>query len=93
MKILIIFTIISVVNVIMSTARSLLTVHGGKWIASISSAIYFGYYNIVLIYTVADFPMWQKIIVTATCNIIGVFIVKYIEEKAQKKNYGKLKLH
>ena len=38
----------------------------------------------MLIYTVADFPMWQKCVITFICNVIGVYIVKYIEEKARK---------
>ena len=83
MKLLIIFTILTIINVIASTIKSLLTVNGGKWLASISSAVYYGYYNIVLIYTVADFPMWQKVAVTAACNVVGVFLVKWCEERAE----------
>ena len=77
MKLLIIFTILTIINVIASTIKSLLTINAGKWLASISSAVYYGYYNIVLIYTVADFPMWQKVAVTAVCNVVGVFLVKW----------------
>lgn len=83
MKLLIIFTILSIVNVIASTIKSILTIKGGKWIASISSALYYGYYNIVLIYTVADFPLWQKVVVTIGCNLVGVFVVKLMEERKQ----------
>lgn len=60
--------------------------------ASIVSALYYGYYNIVLIYTVADFPLWQKVVVTAGCNLVGVFIVKYGEEKARKDKLWKVEL-
>lgn len=90
MKLLIIFIILTIINVIMSTIKSLLTINGGKWLAATSSAIYYGYYNIVLIYTVADFPMWQKVVVTAACNIVGVFIVKYFEERSQKEKLWKI---
>lgn len=37
-----------------------------------------------MLYTVADFPLWQKVVVTALCNVIGVYIVKWIENKARK---------
>ena len=84
MNTLIIFTVLSILNVIMSTLKSLITIKGNKFSASLVSAIYYGFYNIVLIYTVADFPMWQKVVVTAGCNLIGVFIVKWGEEKARK---------
>lgn len=83
-KLLLIFIGLSIINVIFSTARSILTIKGGKTIASLISGGYFAYYNIVLIYTVADFPMWQKCLITFACNVIGVWVVKFIEEKMRK---------
>lgn len=52
--------------------------------ASLVSALYYSYYNVVLIYTVADFPLWQKVIVTFACNLIGVYLVKWAEVKTRK---------
>lgn len=89
-NVLLIFILLSIVNVIASTARSILTIKGGKTIASISSASYFAFYNLVLIYTVADFPMWQKCLITFICNVIGVWIVKLIEEKLEKEKLWKV---
>ena len=83
-KLLMIFIGLSIVNVVFSTIKSIVTIKGGAFSASLISALYFGYYNIVLIYTVADFPLWQKVIVTFGCNLVGVFAVKYAEEKARK---------
>ena len=90
MKIIIIFTILSIINVIFSTVRSLATINGGKMLASILNGGYFAFYNIVLIYSVADFSLWQKCLITFTCNVIGVFIVKLIEEKMQKEKLWKV---
>lgn len=92
MNLLLIFVVLSIVNVIFSTIKSIVTIKSGPWVASIVSALYYGYYNIVLIYTVADFPLWQKVVVTAGCNLIGVFIVKYGEEKARKDKLWKVEL-
>ena len=92
MNLLIMFILLSIVNVIFSTIKSIVTIKSGPWIASIVSALYYGYYNIVLIYTVADFPLWQKVAVTAGCNLVGVFIVKYGEEKARKDKLWKVEL-
>ena len=92
MNLLIIFILLSIVNVIFSTIKSIVTIKSGPWIASIASALYYGYYNIVLIYTMADFPMWQKVAVTAGSNFIGVFIVKYFEAKARKTKLWKIEL-
>jgi hypothetical protein len=84
MKFLIVFIILSIVNVTFSTVRSIVTIKGGKLVASFISGGYFAFYNIMLIYTVADFPMWQKCVITFACNVVGVFIVKWIEEKMRK---------
>lgn len=90
MSIIILFTILTIVNVIFSTIKSIVTIKSGPWVASIVSALYYGYYNIVLIYTVADFPLWQKVVITSICNLVGVFIVKYGEMKSRKDKLWKI---
>lgn len=89
-ELLITFIILSIINVIFSTVRSIVTIKGGKATASFISGGYFAFYNIMLLYTVADFPMWQKCIITFVCNVIGVFIVKFIEEKSRKDKLWKV---
>lgn len=84
MKFLITFIVLSIINVVFSTVRSIVTVKGGKLSASLISGAYFAFYNIMLIYTVAEFPLWQKCLITGVCNIIGVWVVKFFEEKARK---------
>ena len=87
---LIIFVVLSIINVVFSTIRSIVTVKGGKMSASLLSGGYFAFYNIMLIYTVADFPMWQKCLITFVCNVVGVWIVKWGEEKARKDKLWKV---
>lgn len=84
MNILIVFTILTIVNVIFSTVKSIATVKATPAIAALLNGLYYAYYNAVLIYSVADFPLWQKMIVTMVCNLIGVYIVKWTEQKARK---------
>ena len=90
MKLLITFIALSIVNVIFSTIRSITTIKSGKTVASIISGGYFAFYNIMLIYTVADFPMWQKCLITFACNVVGVWIVKLVEEKMRKDKLWKV---
>lgn len=90
MKLLIIFSALTIVNVVFSTIKSLVTINGSKAAASIVSALYYGYYNIVIIYTVADFPLWQKIVVTFIANLVGVWLVKWGEERARKDKLWKV---
>ena len=90
MNVLILFSLLTVVNVIFSTIKSIVTIKSGKTVASLISAGYYGYYNVVLIYTVADFPLWQKVVVTFLANLIGVWLVKWGEEKARKDKLWKI---
>lgn len=92
MNILITFFILTILNVILSTVKSIITVKGSPVVAAIVNAMYYGFYNVVLIYTVADFPMWQKVAITFTCNLIGVFIVKWFEAKSRKEKLWLVKM-
>ena len=92
MKFLVTFIILSVINVVFSTIRSIATIKSGKTIASLLSGGYFAFYNIMLIYTVAEFPMWEKCIITFVCNVVGVWIVKALEEKMQKDKLWKIEM-
>jgi len=87
---LLVFVGLSIVNVVFSTIRSIVTINGSKIAASLISGGYFAFYNIMMIYTVADFPMWQKCIITFVCNVVGVFLVKWGEEKARKDKLWKI---
>lgn len=90
MNVLILFSLLTVVNVIFSTIKSIVTIKSGKTVASLISAGYYGYYNVVLIYTVADFPLWQKVVVTFLANLVGVWLVKWGEEKTRKDKLWKV---
>lgn len=92
MNVLILFSLLTVVNVIFSTIKSIVTIKSGKTVASLISAGYYGYYNVVLIYTVADFPLWQKVVVTFLANLVGVWLVKWGEEKARKDKLWLVKI-
>ena len=87
---LLVFIGLSIVNVVFSTIRSIVTINGSKAVASLISGGYFAFYNIMMIYTVADFPMWQKCVITFVCNVVGVYFVKWGEEKSRKDKLWKV---
>lgn len=89
-KFLIVFIALSIVNVIFATIKSIVTVGDNKWVASLVSGGYFAFYNVMMVYTVADFPMWQKCVITFACNVIGVYLVKWGEEKSRKDKLWKI---
>lgn len=84
MKLLIIFIVLNIVNVIIQTFKSLAIVKCGKTVASVVNAVAFGIYTVVLVYMNCDLLLWQKVIVVALTNLVGVYIVKLIEEKMRK---------
>ena len=90
MKLLILFIVLQIVNVILSTIRSIVTIKCDKYMSAIVSALYFGFYTVVLIYMNCDLDLWIKVAITAITNLIGVFIVKYGEELARKDKLWKI---
>ena len=90
MKLLIIFIVLNIFNVILQTVKSICTVKCGKTVAAIVNAVAFGLYTVVIIYTNTDLPLIQKVLVVALSNLIGVYIVKWIEEKKRKEMLWKV---
>ena len=89
-KLFITFVILNIVNVIIQTVKSLATVKCGKTIASIVNAVAYGLYTVVVVYTVCDLPLWLKVVVVGVANLIGVYVVKLIEEKSRKDKLWKV---
>ena len=92
MNLLIMFIVLSIVNVILQTVKSLCTVKCGKGVAALVNAIAFGLYTVVIVYTNADFPLWEKVLITSIVNLVGVYIVKLIEEKMRKDKLWLVKI-
>lgn len=91
MNTILLFALCTAVNVILSTIKSILTVNGGKISASLINAITYGFYSYVIVLTSADgMPIWLKMAITAVCNFVGVYFVKWIEEKARKDKLWKI---
>ena len=93
MNAILLFIICTTVNVILNTVKSIITVKGGKGAAAAVNAICFGFYTYIIILTAtADLTTWEKIIITTLCNLVGVYIVKLIEEKMRKDKLWKIDL-
>lgn len=89
-QLLLIFIGLNIFNVIIQTVKSLATVKCGKVIASLTNAVAYGLYTIVTIYMLCELPIWWKAGIVALCNLIGVFVVKWIEEKLRKDRLWKI---
>ena len=92
MKLLIIFIVLNVLNVIIQTVKSICTIKCGKVSAALINAVAFGLYTIVTVYMLCELPLMWKAGIVALCNLVGVFIVKWAEEKARKDKLWKVEL-
>lgn len=92
MNLLIIFIALNIVNVILQTIKSIATVKCGKLGAALANAVAYGLYTIVIIYTVCDLPLWEKILIVASANFVGVYVVKIIEQKITKDKLWKVEM-
>lgn len=90
MKLLLIFIILNIANVILQTVKSICTIKCGKTVAAIVNAISYGLYTVVIVYTNTDLPLLWKVLVVSISNLIGVYVVKWIEEKRRKDMLWKI---
>lgn len=89
-KLLILFIVLNVVNVIIQTVKSIATIKCGKTVAALVNAIAYGLYTVVVVYTVCELPLWLKVVVVGGANLIGVYLVKLFEEKSRKDKLWKV---
>ena len=90
MKLLILFILLNVANVIIQTVKSIATIKCGKITAALVNAIAYGLYTIVIVYTNCELNLWVKVAVVGVANLIGVYIVKYFEERGRKDRLWKV---
>lgn len=91
-KLLVTFIIMNIVNVIIQTIKSIVTVKCRKTPAAVVNAVAYGLYTYIMVLTMCDLPMLTKCIVVALCNFIGVWVVKFGEEKARKDKLWKVEM-
>ena len=93
MNAILIFVIATIVNVTLSTIRSLCTIKGGKWISAISNAVCYGFYPLIVMLTAkGTVDIIINMIITAVANFVCVWIIKFIEEKARKDKLWLIKI-
>lgn len=91
-ELLVLFIICNIANVIIQTIKSLATIKGTPFVAALVNAIAYGFYTYIIIITNCDLPVWQKMVIVALCNLIGVYVVKKVEDKARKDKLWKIEV-
>ena len=89
-KLLILFVVMNVVNVVIQTIKSIATIKCGKTAAAIVNAVAYGLYTYIVVLTMCDLPLLAKCLIVAGANFVGVWVVKLFEEKARKDKLWKV---
>ena len=90
---ILIFTLATIVNVSVSTIRSICTIKCGKWLSALTNAICYGFYPLIVMLTAKDtVDIVTNMCITAVANFICVWIIKYVEEKARKDKLWRIDL-
>ena len=93
MNAILLFTIATVINITLSTIRSLCTIKGGKWVSAITNALCYGFYPLIVMLTAKDtVSIMVNMAITALANFVCVWLIKYIEEKARKDKLWKIEM-
>lgn len=77
------FFLLQLVNVVLSTLRSVLTVNASPAVASVFAAISYTFYN-VIVKLITSQDMMVIIVVTFITNLIGTYLGKLMYNKSQK---------
>ena len=89
-KLLVLFIVMNVLNVIIQTIKSIATIKCGKVAAAIVNAVAYGLYTYIVVLTMCNLPLIWKCLIVALANFIGVWVVKYFEEKTRKDKLWKV---
>lgn len=85
----VIFFLLSLLNVILQTIKSIMTIRASKIVASLANAVAFGFYTVV-IKQLTGFDMMTAVIITVVANLIGVYISITLTEKLKKDQLWKI---
>lgn len=86
-----VFLALNVVNVVIQTVKSIITINGGKMSAAVINAVTFFIYTFCVVYMNADgLGLVWKALIIGVINFVGVFVVKLIEEKSRKDKLWKV---
>ena len=88
---LLVFIVLNIVNVIIQTIKSIVTISGTPMVAASINAITYAIYTVVVVFMNADGlgVIWKALII-GSMNFIGVYVVKWWENKMRKDRLWKV---
>ena len=91
LELLILFIVLTVLNVVIGAIKSIVTIKGTKLAAAALNAVAYAINTLAVFYTADEnLALVPKIFIVAVTNFIGVYIVKFVEEKKTKDKLWKI---
>ena len=91
-ELLIGFVVLNILNITVSTIKSIVTIKCGKEVAAIINAISYGINTVATVYLMCDLPIYLKALIVSCCNLVAVYIVKFGEERMRKDKLWKIEI-
>ena len=92
MQFLLLYLVLQIVYVILNTVTNIAKIKCSKLIASLTSAVCYGFYVIVVVATASNQSIWVKMLLTAITNVVGVYIGMWVMEKLRKDKLWKIEI-
>lgn len=86
---ILIFFLLSCVNVVLQTLKTIYTVNGTKLSAATINAITFGFYAVIL-KQISEFPLVTSVAVMVLTNFIGVYFVHWFLQITREDRIWKI---
>lgn len=93
---ILIFAILQLFNVILSTIKTVIQIKGNKISATIANSVYYAFYTVVVIFMTSNFgygSTWDlviKVVVTFVSNLIGTYVGMSIMDHLRKDKLWKI---
>jgi hypothetical protein len=88
---ILLFILLQIINVILSTIKSIVMIKGSKWGAIIANTIYFGVYTAVLKQISTIDNLFLLVIITMLANFFGTWAGIVITDKLRKADLWTIK--
>ena len=82
---IILYIIISLMNVFLHIVRSILVIKSGKFVASMANCICYTF-SAVVIKFISEVDLWVAIMVQASTNFLGCYLAMWLCEHVVDKN-------
>ena len=93
MNAILLFTFATIINVTLSTIRSICTIKCGKWLSAVTNAVCYGFYPLIVMLTAKDtVSIMVNMGITALANFVCVWVIKLVEEKSRKDKMWRVDL-